>query len=157
MRFVLIDRILRIEEGKRIVGVTTFAAAVDAFADHFKRRATVPATLIVEAMVQTLGWAIIHAHAFRLMPILSLFEGVRLATPQVLPGSCADVTAEIISTSETDSLGRAWLEIGGERVASVERVIYTHVRAKDPAHLRRTFATLSAPPSDPKLAEEEPR
>ena len=157
MRFVLIDRILRIDEARRIVGVTTFPASADVLADHFERSPTVPGTLIVEAMVQTLAWGIIHAHAFRLIAMLSLFEDACFATPQLPSGSCARVTGEIISTSETDSLGRAWLEVDGTRVASIGRIIYSHVTVKNPAHLRALFATLTAPPPDPNPGEEPSR
>ena len=157
MRFVLVDRILRIDEGRRIVGVTTFPPSADVLADHFERSPIVPGTLIVEAMVQTLAWGIIHAHDFRLIAMLSLFEDASFATPRLPPGECACVTGEIISTSETDSLGRAWLEVDGTRMASIERIIYSHVAVENPAHLRDLFATLTAPPTDRCPGEESSR
>jgi 3-hydroxymyristoyl/3-hydroxydecanoyl-(acyl carrier protein) dehydratase len=141
MRFLLFDRITELEAGRRIVGVKTFTLAERAPCDHFPRSPLVPASMLVEAMAQLLGWGVIHAHDFQLMAILCLLDEVTVRTPLPGPGFAATVGGELLSTSDQDSLGRAWLEVGGERVASAGRVIYRHFRPVDSEELRRQLAS----------------
>ena len=53
--FLLIDRILEIEPGKRIVGIKNVTYNEPFFPGHFPGRPIMPGVLIVEAMAQTAG------------------------------------------------------------------------------------------------------
>jgi 3-hydroxyacyl-[acyl-carrier-protein] dehydratase len=139
MRFLFYDRITEIEKGRRIVGVKAFALSEEFLRGHFSRRALVPGVILVEAMAQVLGWGVIHAHDFKLTAILSLVDGVRLHEPRLQPGFTARIEGEILSTGKRDSLGRAWVEADGRRLATLERIIFAHFPVPDPEPLRRLF------------------
>jgi 3-hydroxyacyl-[acyl-carrier-protein] dehydratase len=53
--FLLVDRILEIEEGKRIVGLKNVTINEPFFQGHFPGRPVMPGVLIVEAMAQAGG------------------------------------------------------------------------------------------------------
>jgi 3-hydroxyacyl-[acyl-carrier-protein] dehydratase len=53
--FLLVDRIVEIETGKRIVGIKNVTYNEPFFPGHFPGRPIMPGVLIVEAMAQTAG------------------------------------------------------------------------------------------------------
>ncbi len=143
MRFLFVDRITRLK-GHSVEAIATFSISHESLRGHFERRPVVPGPLLVEAIAQVLGWAIIHHHDFRLAPILSLFQGARFAHPLPTPGFNAQVGGEIITTTSTDSLARGWMRVEGHEVAAVDRVIYSHQQEVDEELLRRQFAVFDA-------------
>jgi 3-hydroxyacyl-[acyl-carrier-protein] dehydratase len=138
MRFLYYDRVTEIDKGKTIVGVKAFPLSEEFFRGHFSRKALVPGVIFIEAMAQLLGWLIIYSHDFRLSAIMSLIQDVELP-PLLEPGFTAEIRGEIITTTRRDSLGRAEVYVGGERVASVERIIYSHFHQIEPEELKRRF------------------
>ncbi len=53
--FLLVDRIVEMEPGKRIVGIKNVTYNEPFFQGHFPNRPIMPGVLIVEAMAQTAG------------------------------------------------------------------------------------------------------
>ncbi|MEA3328825.1 MAG: bifunctional UDP-3-O-[3-hydroxymyristoyl] N-acetylglucosamine deacetylase/3-hydroxyacyl-ACP dehydratase [Candidatus Omnitrophota bacterium] len=53
--FLLVDRILKVEESKRIVGLKNVTAGEQFFTGHFPQRPIMPGVLVVEALAQTAG------------------------------------------------------------------------------------------------------
>jgi len=138
MRFLYYDRIDNIDKGRTISGAKTFTLSEEFFRDHFKKQALVPGVIYIEAMAQILGWLIIYSHDFSLSAVMSLIEGVKVP-PKLRPGFTAEIHGEIISTSKRDSLGRAWVAIDGVTVASMDRIIYSHVQKVNPEDLKNLF------------------
>ena len=138
MRFLYYDKIDNIEKGKSIAGVKTFTLSEEFFRKHFKKQALVPGIVYIEAMAQLLGWLIIYSHNFKLSAVMSLVEDVTVA-PELRPGFRAEIHGEIISTSRRDSLGKAWITVDGETVASMNRIIYSHVHKVDSEDLTDLF------------------
>jgi 3-hydroxyacyl-[acyl-carrier-protein] dehydratase len=138
MRFLYYDKVEKIEKGESIVGTKTFTLSEEFFRKHFKKQPLVPGVIYVEAMAQLLGWLIIYSHDFKLSAVMSLVEDVNVE-PNLRPGFKADIHGEIISTSRRDSLGRAWITVDGKTIASVNRIIYSHVRKVNSKNLTDLF------------------
>ncbi len=138
MRFLYYDRIDKIDKGSSIVGAKTFTLSEEFFKKHFKKQALVPGVIYIEAMAQLLGWLIIYSHDFKLSAVMSLIEGIKVP-PKLRPGFTAEIHGEIISTSRRDSLGKAWITVDGETVASMDRIIYSHVQKVNSEDLSKLF------------------
>jgi 3-hydroxyacyl-[acyl-carrier-protein] dehydratase len=143
MRFLLYDRVTSLSKGRSITGVKTFGLADESLRGHFGRTPVVPTTMLVEAMAQLLGWAVIHAHDFQLAAILCLVDGATFSSARLRPGFIAELGGEILANGSEDSLGRAWMDVDGVRLASINRVIFRHFRPVRPRVLQRTFAYCS--------------
>ena len=130
-----------LEPGRRIEGVKCVSLTEECFRGHFDRQPTVPGTLLVEAMVQLLAWAAITKHEFKTLLVLSSLDDVNV--PAALrPGYRVDLFGELVGTNPRGSVGRAWAEVDGERVASIGRVLYAHLEAPEPEVLRARFREL---------------
>lgn len=138
MRFLFYDRVVEIQKGQSIKGVKTFSLSEEFFRGHFDKTAVVPGVIYIEAMAQLLGWLIIYSHDFKLSAIMSLIEDVTVH-PYLRPGFKADIYGEIISTSGTDSLGKAWMYADNQLIASMKRIIFTHFDQVDPQELMERF------------------
>jgi 3-hydroxyacyl-[acyl-carrier-protein] dehydratase len=138
MRFLYYDSVSHLEKDKSIIGVKTFTLSEEFLKGHYKKVALVPPVIMIEAMAQLLGWLIIYSHDFRLMPIMSLIEDVTL-TPHLRPGFKAEIQGEIVSSSKRDSLGKAQMSVEGKVIASVGRIIYSHIHKVKPEELTQLF------------------
>jgi 3-hydroxyacyl-[acyl-carrier-protein] dehydratase len=138
VRLLFYDTVSALEKGRAIRGAKSFAASEEYLRRHFTKRALVPGVVHVEAMAQLAGWLVMHAHDFTVSAIMSLIEGVAVPA-RLQPGVTLEIHAEIVSTSARDSLARAWMTHGGRTVASIDRIIYSHLRVPDPAALRDLF------------------
>jgi 3-hydroxyacyl-[acyl-carrier-protein] dehydratase len=95
--FLLVDRIVEMELGKRIVGIKNVTYNEPFFSGHFPNRPIMPGVLIVEAMAQTAG-----VLAFKSMadenqkkPVYFLgMDNVRFRKP-VIPGDQLRLELEV--------------------------------------------------------------
>jgi len=72
---------------------------------------------------------------------------------QLVQWQTATITGEIVTTTHRDSLGRAWVEADGERVATLDRIIYAHVAPAPQDELLRRFCYYSGLTPEQALAE----
>jgi 3-hydroxyacyl-[acyl-carrier-protein] dehydratase len=72
--FLLVDRVVELEPGKRAVGVKMVTANEPQFTGHFPGRPIMPGVLMVEALAQTAGVAILTVEEYR--GKLGLFAGI---------------------------------------------------------------------------------
>jgi len=83
--FLLVDRIVELEPGKRAVGIKQVTANEPQFTGHFPDRPIMPGVLMVEALAQTAGVAVMTLGEYR--GKLGLFAGIddcrfrRMVTP----------------------------------------------------------------------------
>jgi 3-hydroxyacyl-[acyl-carrier-protein] dehydratase len=138
MRLLYYDSVTHLEKDKSIIGVKTFTLSEEFLRGHYKKVALVPPVIMIEAMAQLLGWLIIYSYDFRLMPIMSLLEDVTLA-PHLRPGFKAEIHGQIVSSSKRDSLGKAQISVDGKVIASLGRIIYSHIHQVKPEDLTQLF------------------
>ncbi|NNG67769.1 3-hydroxyacyl-ACP dehydratase FabZ [Caldanaerobacter subterraneus] len=72
--FLLVDRIIELEEGKRAVGIKNVTANEPFFQGHFPDNPIMPGVLIVEALAQVAGIAVMNVEEFK--GKLGLFAGI---------------------------------------------------------------------------------
>jgi 3-hydroxyacyl-[acyl-carrier-protein] dehydratase len=104
--FLLIDRVIEIEAGKRIVGIKEVTLERDPFlAGHFPEYPVMPGVLIVEALAQT-GAVLVMLDAAnaRKVPFFARIDNCRFRQ-QVRPGDTLRLEVEV--TSFRDPVGKA--------------------------------------------------
>ena len=72
--FLLVDRIVELEPGKRVVGIKQVTANEPQFTGHFPDRPIMPGVLMVEALAQTAGVGVMTLDEYR--GKLGLFAGI---------------------------------------------------------------------------------
>jgi len=94
--FLLVDRILEIEAGKRIVGIKNVTYNEPFFPGHFPGRPIMPGVLIVEAMAQTAGILVFSSlpEQFKTPVYFLGIDNVRFRKP-VIPGDQLRLELEI--------------------------------------------------------------
>ncbi len=99
MRFILLDRIVELDIGDRVIATKTFCPQEEFFLDHFPGFPVVPGTLLTEVMAQAGGWLVASTVNFRLWPFLSMIDKVKFRQ-FVRPGEALHIEASIRSSEE---------------------------------------------------------
>jgi len=95
--FLLVDRIVEIEPGRRVVGIKNVTYNEPFFPGHFPGRPIMPGVLIIEAMAQTAGVLVFNSlpEADRKKQVFFLgIDNVRFRKP-VIPGDQLRMELEI--------------------------------------------------------------
>jgi 3-hydroxyacyl-[acyl-carrier-protein] dehydratase len=72
--FLMVDRVVELEPGKRAIGLRAVTANEPQFTGHFPERPIMPGVLMVEALAQTAGIAVLTLDEYR--GKLGLFAGI---------------------------------------------------------------------------------
>ena len=129
MRYQLIDRILELEKGERIVGTKAFSRDAEFLANHFPRLALVPITLLVEAGGQLASRLIKASLDDNVEPFLVFVEGAKvLREPTV--GVTLRFEVEILSLDARASCVTFSIWEDGDRVLTVENISFVHAPLK---------------------------
>lgn len=94
--FLLVDKVLELEAGKRVVAQKNVSANEPFFQGHFPEYPIMPGVLIVEALAQTAGLAVAVMEENKAK--LGVFAGIEEMKfkSQVVPGDILILEAEII-------------------------------------------------------------
>jgi 3-hydroxyacyl-[acyl-carrier-protein] dehydratase len=118
---LLVDRVLEIEEGKRIVCIKNVTANEQFFQGHFPGAPVMPGVLIVEAMAQCGAVLVLRDIPDRAQKLF-LFGGVdkaRFRRP-VVPGDQLRMEVEILAKRSSSVKIRGVATVDGEVVAEAE-------------------------------------
>jgi beta-hydroxyacyl-ACP dehydratase FabZ len=118
---LLVDRIVEIDAGKRIVGIKNVSANEQFFQGHFPGAPVMPGVLIVEAMAQCAAVLILRDIPNR-EEKLFLFGGVdkaRFRKP-VIPGDQVRLECEILQRRSNSVKIHGTATVAGELVAEAE-------------------------------------
>jgi 3-hydroxyacyl-[acyl-carrier-protein] dehydratase len=118
--FLLIDRIIEVEEGKRAVGIKNVTMNEPYFTGHFPQFPVMPGVLIVEALAQVGTVAILMVEANR--GKIGFFAGIDnfRFRGQVTPGDTLTLEVEITRLKGMIGKGQATAKVGDKVVAEGE-------------------------------------
>lgn len=118
--FLLVDRILEIEEGKRAVGIKNVSANEAFFAGHFPEYPVMPGVLIVEALAQVGAVVLLQSEENR--GRLAFFAGIDNCRfkRQVKPGDQIRLEVEILRARGAIGKGKGTATVDGELVCETE-------------------------------------
>ena len=118
---LLVDRILEMDDGKRVVGIKNVSANEQFFQGHFPGAPVMPGVLIVEAMAQCAAVLILSSIPDRERKLF-LFGGVDKARfrKQVVPGDQVRLECEVLQKRSNSVRIRGTATAGGEVVAEAE-------------------------------------
>ncbi|RST77093.1 3-hydroxyacyl-ACP dehydratase FabZ [Siminovitchia acidinfaciens] len=118
--FLLVDRILEIEEGKKAVGMKNVSANEEYFNGHFPDYPVMPGVLIVEALAQVGAVAMLKKEENR--GKLAFFTGIDKCRfkRQVKPGDQLLLEVEIIRVKGPIGKGKGIARVNDEVVCEAE-------------------------------------
>jgi 3-hydroxyacyl-[acyl-carrier-protein] dehydratase len=141
MRFLMVDRVLVLEPGRRIETLKLPALSEEYFRGHFTNVALVPGALLLESMAQSLGRLITATYDYKVAIALTVVEDARVVH-DLRPGRPITIVGELLGTNPKGSIGRAVATADGREVASVGRMLFGQFPHPDPELVRARFRVL---------------
>ncbi len=119
--FLLVDRVVELEPGKKVVAIKNVSFNESFFQGHFPGAPVMPGVLIIEAMAQAGAVLILHDMKDREGKLV-YFAGIdkaRFRRP-VQPGDQLRMTLEVVKMRSRTCLMRGVAEVDGEVAAQAE-------------------------------------
>ena len=111
--FLLIDRVLELEEGVRAVGLKQVTVNEPFFAGHFPGQPVMPGVLQIEALAQVGAVALLSQPAFRgKLALFAAIDGVRFRR-MVTPGDTLRLEGTLEKMRRTIGKGRGVATVDG--------------------------------------------
>ncbi len=119
--FLLVDRILEVEQGKRVVGIKNVTFNEEFFQGHFPGNPVMPGVLVLEAMAQVAAFVLLGVVPDRESKLLYLsgVDRCKFRRP-VVPGDQLRIAAEIVSLKTRVCKCRATATVDGAVCAEAE-------------------------------------
>ena len=119
--FLLVDRIVELDPGVRVVGIKNVTYNEEFFQGHFPGNPVMPGVLIIEAMAQVAGVGLLAPlpEAERKLLYLTGVDRCKFRRP-VVPGDQLRIEAEIVSAKSRLCKCRAKATVDGALCAEAE-------------------------------------
>lgn len=118
--FLLIDRIVEIEEGKRIVALKNVTMNEQFFNGHFPVEPVMPGVLIIEAMAQAGACAILSMDEYKgKIAYFGAINNVKFRD-KVVPGDTLRLEVELLKLKKVAGIGKGIAYVGDKKVAEAE-------------------------------------
>ena len=119
--FLLVDRILEMEPGRKIVALKNVSMNEPFFQGHFPDAPVMPGVLIVEAMAQAGAVLLLHPMPDRDRKLVYFtgIDGARFRRA-VVPGDQLKLTLEVLNLRPKACKMRGRAEVDGQRAAEAE-------------------------------------
>jgi len=119
--FLLVDRILEMEPGRKIVALKNVSMNEPFFQGHFPDAPVMPGVLIVEAMAQAGAVLLLHPMPDRDRKLVYFtgIDGARFRRA-VVPGDQLKLTLEVLNLRPKACRMRGRAEVDGQRAAEAE-------------------------------------
>ncbi|HEX4132845.1 MAG TPA: 3-hydroxyacyl-ACP dehydratase FabZ family protein [Pirellulales bacterium] len=164
MRFTLVDRILELEPGSKLVAIKNLSMAEEYLGDHFPGFPVMPGVLMLEAMTQAGAWLVRASEDFaHSTVVLKEARNVKYAN-FVEPGQTLKVTVSVVDQGPRLTQLKAQGTVDGS-IAVAARLILerSNLAESDPSRaiaddvvkmkMRELFALLYQPPAPASGAE----
>ena len=118
--FLLVDRILELEPGKRAVGLKNITVNEPFFQGHFPQRSIMPGVLIIEIMAQIGGVMILSVDEHKgKLAYIGTVDNAKFRRP-VVPGDTLRVEVELLRLRGNMGKIRCAARVGNEEAAEAE-------------------------------------
>ena len=119
--FLLVDRVIECEPGKRLVGIKNVTVNEPFFQGHFPSKPVMPGVLLIEALAQATGLLAMESAEVEKEAIYYLVgvDKARFKSP-VVPGDQVHLEVEVIKTRREIWVFSAVAKVDGKVVASAE-------------------------------------
>jgi beta-hydroxyacyl-ACP dehydratase FabZ len=119
--FLLVDRVLEMVPGQRIVAIKNVTFNEPFFQGHFPGAPVMPGVLIIEALAQTGAVLMLHDYAERKSRLVYFagIDGARFRRV-VVPGDRLTLTMEVVKLRSRTCKMRGVAEVDGEMAAEAE-------------------------------------
>lgn len=118
--FLLIDRVLEIEQGKKIVAIKNVTINEAFFQGHFPTEPVMPGVLIIEAMAQAGACSILSMEGYK--GKTAYFGAINNAKfrDKVVPGDILRLEVQIVKLKKIAGVGKGVAYVGDKKVAEAE-------------------------------------
>jgi len=118
--FLLVDRILTLEPGKRAVGLKNITVNEPFFQGHFPQRSIMPGVMIIEIMAQVGGVMILSVKEHQgKLAYIGTVDNAKFRRP-VVPGDTLEVEVELLRLRGNAGKVKCVARVAGEEAAEAE-------------------------------------